>query len=345
MEVKLRTVQLLVRRLSAASDEHSIAAAVAEVRLLSKHDPEVRLPLAEAGVVPLLSAHLCAGSTASSSVQEDAAASLLNLSIAARELLMSTPGLVDALGNALELPNTAAQHAAATLYSLLCVESYRPIIGSKRPILSSLISLLRAPVSTRARKDALKAVFGVALYPLNRPTLVELGVVSALFSLIVKDGRDGIVEDVTAVIAQVAGCGESVNAFRKVAGVRVLVDLIDPLTGTSERSRENAAAALLNLVTAGGEKAAGDLREIGGGEEMVAEMARDSKVSARGKAKAEALVKALESMRSVNRHDYWMGVSNISFESNDDDDHRPSPPTSAPSISNTHSSSGSRLWS
>lgn len=334
MEVKVRTVRSLVRRLSSASDEHSIAAAVAETRLLSKHDPEVRLPLAEEGAVPLLLAHLRAGSTTSSSVQEDAAASLLNLSIAAQESLMSTPGLVDALGNALELPNTAAQHAAATLYSLLCVESYRPIIGSKRPIISSLISLLRSPVSTRSTKDALKALFGISLYPLNRPTLIELGAVSALFLLIVKDGRNGIVEDVTAVIAQIAGCGESVDAFRKVAGVRVLVDLIEPLMGATERSRENAVAALLNLVTAGGERAAGDLREVGGAEEMVADMTRDNAISPRGKAKAEALVKTLESIKSVNRHNYWMGVS---FDDDEEDD-GPSPPTSASSISHSHSS-------
>ncbi|KAJ4772620.1 U-box domain-containing protein 4 [Rhynchospora pubera] len=334
MEVKLRTVRSLVRRLSEATDEPSIAAAVAETWLMSKHDSEIRLPLAEAGAVPLLSKHLRAGSMASSSIQEDAAASLLNLSIAARESLMSTPGLIDALGNALKLPNMAAQHAAATLYSLLCVDSYRPIIGSKRPILSSLISLLKSPVSTRSTKDALKALFGVSLYPLNRPTLVDLGAVSALFSLIVKDGRSGIVEDVTAVIAQIAGCGESVDAFRKVAGVRVLVDLIEPMTGASERSRENAAAALLNLVTAGGERAAGDLREVGGAEDTVIEMARDDSTSARGKTKAEALVKVLESVKRIGRHDSWMSGS---FDE-DEDDHRPSPPTSASSFSMSQSS-------
>jgi Armadillo/beta-catenin-like repeat len=340
MEEKLQTVQSLVHRLSLATDEHSISAAVVEIHLLSKQDPDVCVLLVEAGAVPLLCAHLRAGSTASSSVQEDAAASLLNLSIAARESLMSTPGLVDVLGNALELPNTAAQHAAATLYSLLFVESYRPIIGSKQPILSSLISLLRSPVSSQSTKDALKALFGILLYPLNRPTLVELGAVSALFSLIVKDGRDGIVEDVTAVIAQIAGCSESVDAFRKVAGVRILADLIDPMTGVSERSRENAVAALLNLVTAGGERAAEDLSEVGGAEEMIMEMSQDNALSARGKAKAEALVKVLESIKRASRHDYRMVSS--------DDDYGLSPPTSADSASSfsqlPSSSTNNHVW-
>ncbi|KAF9595280.1 hypothetical protein IFM89_038415 [Coptis chinensis] len=36
--------------------------------------------------------------------------------------------------------------------------------------------------------------------------MIDLGIVGPLFSLVVKDGRLGIVEDATAVIAQGAGC-------------------------------------------------------------------------------------------------------------------------------------------
>ncbi|KAH7518866.1 hypothetical protein FEM48_Zijuj09G0216600 [Ziziphus jujuba var. spinosa] len=41
----------------------------------------------------------------------------------------------------------------------------------------------------------------IALYPLNRSSLIEREAVSPLFSLVVKDGRVGIVEDGTAVVA------------------------------------------------------------------------------------------------------------------------------------------------
>ncbi|OAY78891.1 U-box domain-containing protein 4 [Ananas comosus] len=308
MEVKLRTARSLVQRLAAAAaaddEEESVGAAVSEIRLLSKHDPETRAPLADAGAIPLLAARLLSDSAAAS--HEDAAAALLNLSISEREAVMSTPGILDALGAALRHPSSAgaAQHAAAALYSLLAVEAYRPIIGSKRPLLASLVGLLRAPgAPTRSIKDALKALFGVALYPLNRPALVELGAVPALFSLVVKVGRGGLVEDTTAVVAQVAGCAESVDAFRRVAGVRVLVDLLDPATGATARTRENAAAALLNLVMAGGEKAAGDVREVEGAEDVVRELADGGGGggSARGKAKAEALLRALDGARDCGR--------------------------------------------
>ena len=179
----------------------------------SKDDPEIRAPLAEAGVVPLLAAQL-------------STAVLLNISISAREQVASAPGLLDALTAALR--TGAAHHAAATVHSLLCAEAHRAAIGARRPLLAALVVLLRAPPSTRATKDALKALFAVALYPPNRATLVSLGAVQALFALVITDPRHGIVEDATAVVAQVAGCAESLKAFRWVFGVRVLLDLVEP---------------------------------------------------------------------------------------------------------------------
>ena len=86
------------------------------------------------------------------------------------------------------------------LYSFLSVEDYHSIIGSKKPLIVALIDLLSAPnTSTRSIKDALKALFSLDLYSLNRTTLVEL----PLFMLVVKNGRKGVVEDVTIVIAHV----------------------------------------------------------------------------------------------------------------------------------------------
>ncbi|URE36024.1 U-box domain-containing protein [Musa troglodytarum] len=294
MEVKHRTARALVQRLDSAA----AAEAIAEIRLLSKHDPEMRAPLADAGAVPHLAARLLDHHHSSyAETQENAAAALLNISISAREALMSTPGILDALAAALRLPlAVAAQHAAATLYSLLCVDAYRPIIGSKKPLITGLVDLLRTPgASTRSIKDALKALFGLALYPLNRAALVELRAVPPVFALVANDARTGVVEDATAVIAQVAGCYESVDAFRSVDGVRVLVDLVGS-TGASGRARENAAAALLNLVMSGGAKAVGDVMEVEGAEAAIRGLAGGG-VTARGKSKAEALLRVLRSER------------------------------------------------
>ncbi|KAB2031345.1 hypothetical protein ES319_D05G298800v1 [Gossypium barbadense] len=290
MEVKRRTARNLVSKLSSVS-EQTRTDALCELRLISKHDPDSRPLIADAGAVPYLSETLYGSSP---TIQENAAATLLNLSISSRASLMSTRGFLDALSHALSnSPSpTVVQSCAATLHSLLIAEdTYRPIIGSKRDILYTLLSIItdnNAP--PRSIKDALKALFGVALYPLNRASLVGLGAVPALVSLIVRDARTGIVEDATAVLAQIAGCEESEEAMRKAGGVRVLGDLLDEGTGASERIRENAVAALLNLARCGGEKGRKEVKEMGAKVmEGITDLTKNG--SAKGKTKAAELLK------------------------------------------------------
>ncbi|XP_068662444.1 U-box domain-containing protein 14 [Aristolochia californica] len=287
MEVKRQAARSLVQRLSSES-ERIRTDATCELRLLSKHDPDSRLFIAEAGAVPLLVQSLY---SVEANAQENAVATLFNISISHREPLMSMPVLVDALGHVLRHPKSpsAAQTAAATLHSLLVVDAYRPIIGSKPHLLTPLIHLIQYSDSpTRSIKDGLKALFGVSLYPLNRSRLVELGVVPPLFNLVVKDSRIGIVEDSTAVIAQVAGCYESVEAFRQVAGVKVLVDLLDVSTGSTIRVKENAVSALLNLLQCGGVDAGEDVREMGFAWDGILEVAETG--SAKAKTRANDLL-------------------------------------------------------
>lgn len=229
---------------------------------------------------------------------------------------MSTPGILDALAYSLRssAPTAVAQNSAATVFSLLSVDTYRPIIGSKKALISALIALIRAPnQAARTVKDALKALFGMALYPMNRAKIVELGAVPALFSLILKEERLGVLEDATAVIAQVAGCYESLEAFRKVAGFRALVDLVDKVTGAKSRVRENAAAALLNLAMSGGEAAMGEIREVEEAEEVIRELA-EAGISSRAKSKAEALLKVMGSERRCRREEHW--IRDFELESN-----------------------------
>ncbi|KAE8684330.1 putative receptor serine-threonine protein kinase [Hibiscus syriacus] len=292
MEVKRRTARNLVAKLSSVS-EQTRTEALCELRLISKHDPESRSLIADAGAVPYLSETLYGSSP---TIQENAAAILLNLSITSRASLMSTRGFLDALSHALSnSPSpTAVQACAATLHSLLIAEeSYRPIIGSKRDILYSLLSIITANnAPPRSIKDALKALFGIALYQLNRASLVGLGAVPALVALIVRDARTGIVEDATAVLAQIAGCEESEEAMRKAGGIRVLGDLLDEGTGASERIRENAVAALLNLARCGGEKGRKEVMDMGAKViEGITDLTKNG--SAKGKSKAVELLKII----------------------------------------------------
>lgn len=297
MEVKRRAVRTLVSKLSSVSERTRIDA-LCELRLMSKQEPETRPVIAESGAIPFLAETLYSSSHPS---QENAAATLLNLSITEKEPLMSTREVLDALAHVISHHSSssaaaAVQSSAAAIHSLLSsVDDYRPVVGSKREIVYALVDILRCHRSSPPRtvKDALKALFAIALHPLNRATMVQFGVVPALFSLIVNDGRVGIVEDATAVIAQVAGCDESVEAFRKVSGIRVLADLLDLATGASMRTKENAVSTLLNLVRCGGDAVAGDVRDAVafGALDGIADVKDNG--SSKGKSKAAELLKLL----------------------------------------------------
>lgn len=309
MEVKRRTVRSLVTKLGSVS-EQTRAEALAELRLLSKHDAEIRPMISEAGSIPYLAEILYSSSHA---FQENAAATLLNLSITSRDSLMSTRGLLDAISHVLRHHSTstssaAVQSSAATLHSLLVVDSYRPIIGAKRDIIHSLIEIIKTRNSPlRSVKDALKALFGIVLYPLNRHQVIALGGVQPLFSLVVNGGRAGIVEDASAVIAQIAGCEESVDEFKKCCGIGVLVDLLDLGTGSGHRVKENAVSALLNLVNFGGERAAEEVKETAMQvADGIADVAQNG--SAKGKTKAVALLKILVDDGNMVRDSYFSSL-------------------------------------
>ncbi|KAJ4915110.1 ARM repeat superfamily protein [Raphanus sativus] len=99
---KRRTIETIVSKLSSVS-EQTRAAALAELRLISKQDPDSRPIISDAGAIPYLAETLYSSSPSS---QENAAATLLNLSITSREPLMSSRGLLDALSHALRHHDT-----------------------------------------------------------------------------------------------------------------------------------------------------------------------------------------------------------------------------------------------
>lgn len=295
MEVKRRTVKSLISKLGSVS-EQARTAALCELRQLTKTDPETRPIIAELGGIPFIADTLYSSDSLS---HENAAATLLNLSISCKHALISTRSLLDALSHALSNHTlhhpSAVQSAAATIYSLAADENFRPIVGSKRDIVYALVDIVRNPNSPNGSiKDAMKALFGISLYPLNRPIVVELGAVEVLVGLVVKAGRVGMVEDATAVIAQLSGCDEGLAAFRRVSGVKVLVDMLDPSTGSSLRIKENVVYGLLNLVLCGGEVIVEEIRNVGLGLvfDGLGEVAQTG--SSKGMKRAKTLIKILE---------------------------------------------------
>ncbi|KAH9321635.1 hypothetical protein KI387_016274, partial [Taxus chinensis] len=257
MEVKRMTAQSLVNRLKSVSEKTQQDAA-RELRLLAKRDDDYRISIAGAGAVPNLLELLYSSDP---ELQQNCITALLNLSIYGpnREIIMSSRGAVDAIAHTLKagMSLEAKQNAAATIFSLNVVEHYRPIFGDKASVVRGLLDLIRMG-NPKCTKDALKALFHLALYPLNRAKMVSAGLVPVLFALVM-NASTGLVEDATAVLAQVAGCSESAQGFRKVFGIEVLLDLLD---SESLRIQENASSALLNLAQCGGESVVVDILDM-----------------------------------------------------------------------------------
>ncbi|KAK9682174.1 hypothetical protein RND81_10G055600 [Saponaria officinalis] len=313
-QTKLKTAESLLTALSSVSD-HSRSTALSSLRLLSKTDPSFRpifSSLHGGAALSYLSDSLFSTSPLT---QDDAAAALLNLSISSRSSLISSPGLLDALSHALSLHRgeyspAAVQSIAATVYSLSLDPSHRATIGSKRDLVYFLVDIVSYSNSpSRSLKDAVKALFGLSLHPPNRQTILSFDALPALFGRVVHDRRVGLVEDVTAVVAQLAACDAAPAAFGDVRGIRVLVDLIDLGENVTVRVRENAVSALLKLVEFGGEKVAEEIREVGlglifNGLGEVVDCGSD-----KGKLRAQALMNVLE-----------MGMSStINLEHNEGD--------------------------
>ncbi|MED6216243.1 hypothetical protein PIB30_005504 [Stylosanthes scabra] len=298
MDLNDQTINTLVSNLS--SDSHTTClAALRHLRILSNQDPTARPLISAAGAIPHL---LHALFSSSHSIQDNAAATLLNLSISDRRPLLSTPHLLDAIAHLLSRhattsSPTAVQSAAATLHCLLShVPEFRATVGASHDILHSLLRIMESPDSPRRSvKDALKASFGIALHPPNRAILVRLGAVSALFHLVTKERkkRIGIMEDATAVIAQIAGCEESEEAFREASGIPLLSSLLG-CDASSLRTKENAVSGLLNLVRCSGNKeTVMEVREraVATVETLDGIIYVQDHGSAKGKSKAVALLK------------------------------------------------------
>ncbi|XP_061347421.1 U-box domain-containing protein 1-like [Gastrolobium bilobum] len=297
MDTKLLTIRTLVSTLTSPSDQTRLAS-LRHLHRISNQDPTARPLISAAGAIPLLAEALY---SLSHPIQEHAAATLLNLSISDRQPLISSPTLLDALSHVLSRHAStsspaAVQSSAATLHSLLAVVAeYRPVVGAKHNILRALVDIIGGPNSpTRSVKDALKASFAVALHPPNRTDLIRFGAVPAIFNLMAKDKKrkSGIVEDATAVIAQIAGCEESEVAFRNVLGIPVLLGLLClDHEKCSLRTKENTVSGLLNLVRYGGESVIGEVRERVEALDWIVYVQEHG--SAKGKSKAVALLKIL----------------------------------------------------
>ncbi|KAL2630496.1 hypothetical protein R1flu_015182 [Riccia fluitans] len=214
--------------------------AAAELRLLAKYNQENRIVIANAGAIKPLVALL---NSTDSKTQENAVTALLNLSINDNNKSeIAAAGAIDPLVNVLRVGNSQAmENAAATLFSLSVMDDNKVTIGASGAI-PPLVDLL-INGTPRGKKDAATALFNLSIYHENKSRIVRAGAIRPLVELMA-DPAAGMVDKAVAVLANLATIPDGRVAVGDEGGIPALVEVVE---AGSQRGKENAAAALLQL--------------------------------------------------------------------------------------------------
>ncbi|XP_057862242.2 U-box domain-containing protein 4 [Cryptomeria japonica] len=233
-------VEKLVEDLQSDSFEIQREAA-GELRLLAKYNMENRITIANCGATRHLVRLL---SSLDSKTQENAVTALLNLSINDNNKTeIAAAGAIEPLINVLRGGNPEAkENAAATLFSLSVMEENKIAIGQSGAI-PPLVDLLMNG-TPRGKKDAATALFNLSILHENKGRIVRAGAVKHLIELM--NPAAGMVDKAVAVLANLSTIQEGRAAIGEEHGISALVEVVEI---GSQRGKENAAAALLQLCT------------------------------------------------------------------------------------------------
>uniref|UniRef100_A0A0E0JRW0 RING-type E3 ubiquitin transferase n=2 Tax=Oryza punctata TaxID=4537 RepID=A0A0E0JRW0_ORYPU len=233
-------VRNLIEELKSDSAEVQ-RSATGELRILSRHSLENRIAIANCRAIPFLVSLL---HSTDPSTQENAVTILLNLSLDDNnKIAIASAEAIEPLIFVLQVGNPEAKaNSAATLFSLSVIEENKIKIGRSGAI-EPLVFLL-GEGTPQGKKDAATALFNLSIFHEHKTRIVQAGAVKHLVELM--DPAAGMVDKAVAVLANLATVQEGRNAIAQAGGIRVLVEVVEL---GSARSKENAAAALLQLCT------------------------------------------------------------------------------------------------
>ncbi|CAL9133923.1 unnamed protein product [Musa textilis] len=284
LEAARMTASFLVGELAVAPSTEAAIRVVHELRLLVKHGSDNRAFVAEAGAIPLLLPLL---QSDDAGLQLNAVTALLNLSImeANKRRIMHTDGAVDLFIHILAKGATwrAKENAAATVFSLTTVHSYRRRLGRHPRVVELLLQMARVGPAN-AKKDAMAAIMGLAGDRENTGRLVEAGVVRAALEVA---GEPEAAEEAVAVLAAVAKKGGA-EAVAEAEGA--VAKLVGVLRRGSDWARESAAAALVEVCRQSGAEVVAELVAVPGIEWVIWELMEAGTERARRKAAALARI-------------------------------------------------------
>ncbi|CAN6217500.1 unnamed protein product [Urochloa humidicola] len=226
--------------------------ATCEARKLCKHSAFYRGCLVDANAVPWL---LCLLSSTDASVQENAVASLLNLSKhpRGRAALFEAGGV----GLVVDVINVGAraearQNAAAVLFYLSSDAEHAEEIGRIPESIPTLVQLIRDGAH-RGRKNAMVSLYGLLQCASNHGKAVAGGAVAALAALLSADRDGDLAGDAVALLARLAEHPAGAQAVLARPGL--VARVVEALASSASRSgKDHCVALLVSLCRHGGEK-------------------------------------------------------------------------------------------
>jgi hypothetical protein len=266
LEAIRMTVSFLVNKLAESQTPEAIVRMVHELRVLTKTDSDSRVCIAESGAFPLLANFL---GSENPNLQINAVTTILNLSLleANKTSIMETDGVLNGVIEVLRSGATweAKGNAAATIFSLTSVHAYRTRLARKTRVVKALLDLARTGPSN-SKRDAMMAILNLAGDREGIRKLIEGGVVD-----VTGEVMDSMAEEAVAVLEAVVKRGGLVAISAAYHG-NMVKKLTKVLRDGSDRARENAAAALVNICRKGGSQMVGELAAIAGIERMIWEI-------------------------------------------------------------------------
>ncbi|CAI0423883.1 unnamed protein product [Linum tenue] len=280
VEATRMTVSFLVNQLSGSQSTEAANGVVYELRALAKTNSDSRGFIAEAGAIPLLVRYL--GSDVGSelpNLQVNAVTTILNLSIleANKTNVMETDGALNGIIEVLRSGATweAKGNAAATIFSLSGVHSYRKRLGRKNRVIKGLVDLAQLGPNS-SKRDALVAILTLASDRDTVGRLIEAGVVEIVAGVLDSLPEEAVT--ILEVVVKKGGLAAIAAVYNKIKKLAVL------LREGSETSRESAAATLVTICRKGGSEMVAELAAMPGIERIIWELMGSGTVRARRKA-------------------------------------------------------------
>ncbi|KAJ0972360.1 hypothetical protein J5N97_020319 [Dioscorea zingiberensis] len=235
---ELESYDSLLTVLYEGKDMRRQCEAVEQLRFLLKDDEEARIYVGANGFVDAL-VHFLRSAIHEGDLksQEAGVMALFNLAVnnnRNKGMLLSA-GVIPLLEQMIFNSETC-EPATALYLNLSCLDDAKPIISSSQAV-SFLVQLLQADssASSSCKHDALYTLYNLSTYPLNIPSLLDSGIVDALYSLLAfptESSRYAWTEKTLAVFINLAstkaGKQEIVSTSGLIGTLAMLLDTGEP---------------------------------------------------------------------------------------------------------------------